>query len=162
MGSVQIFSLVFSGLKLAVSRSFDGAYHLKAGDYTVTMTPETAGALAGGGKRIRDRAKIASYYKREMQAGATFRRSMLAVDGRTANIEFGVVDDGAGIYLEVGATRMTLTDVQAQTLLALLDQLGADVDTVASAVAGPPVPNFGVAEGMRGLGVPRWARDDQW
>ena len=162
MGTISIFQLDFSGTRFVCSRDFTGGYTLKAGDFVVPMTPERAAALAGGGKRIRDRAKIASYYGREMQGGATFRRSMLAVDGRTVNIEFGLVGDGGGVYFEIAATRMTLTDVQSQLLLAVLDQLAADVDTVYAAVAGPPVPDFGVAAGMRNVGVPRWARDDQW
>ena len=162
MGTISIFALDFSGTRFAVSRDFTGGYTLKAGDFVVPMTPERAGALAVGGKRIRDRAKIASYYGREMQGGATFRRGMLAVDGRVAHIEIGVVDDGGGLYIEIAGTRMTLADVQAQMLLFVLDRLSEDVDTVASATAGPPVPDFGVAEGMRGLGVPRWADDSKW
>ena len=159
MGSVSIFQLDFSGLKLACSRSFDGAYHLKAGDYTVTMTPDAASSLASAGGLIRIRAQVAVRTGREMRSGATFRRSMLAVDGRTANVEFGVADDG--IYVEVGTTRMTLTDAQAQLLLFTLDRLAEDVTTISRA-SETPEPNFGVAEGMRGLGVPRWADDSKW
>ena len=163
MGTISIFALDFSGTRFAVSRSFVGGYILQAGDHTVPMTPDVAGALAGGGKRIRDRAKIAAYYKREMQSGATFRRDLRAVDGRVVHVEIGIGDAGDSVYLEIGTARVTLTDQQAALLLAVLDQLAADVDTVASAAAGPPVPNFGIAQELRSVGVPRWARlDDEW
>ena len=78
-----------------------------------------------------------------MKAGATFRRDLRAVDGRVVHVEIGVSDAGDSVYLEIGTTRMTLTDGKSQLLLAVLDQLAADVATVASATAGPPVPDFG-------------------
>jgi hypothetical protein len=161
MGSVSIFSLDFSGTRLACSRDFTGGYHLEAGDFVVSMTLDAAAALAQGGAHIRLRAQVAAKLRREMKSGATFRRDLFAVDGRTVHIEIGVTDGGDGVFLEVGAGRMTLTDAQAQLLLAVLDQLGADVTTIRRA-SERPVPNFGVAQGMREAldrRLPPWARE---
>jgi hypothetical protein len=149
MGSVQIFSLEFSGLKFACSRDFTGGYSLQAGDFVVPMTPDVAEALASAGAHIRLRAQVAAKLRREMKSGATFRRDLQVVDGRSVSISLGVTDGGDGLFLEVGTARMTLTDQQAQLLLAVLDQLGADVRTIYRATAGPP--ELSVAQGLRGL-----------
>jgi hypothetical protein len=164
MGTISIFSLEFSGLRFACSRDFTGAYSLQAGDFTVTMPPDGAGALAEGGGRIRMRAQVASQLRREMKAGATFRRDMLAVDGRTAHVELGVSDAGDSVYIEIGTARMALTDAQAAVLLAVLDQLGRDVTALYRATDGPDDMRMGVAPGLRGPGLdlPRWADDSQW
>jgi hypothetical protein len=160
MGSVSIFALEFSGTRFACSRRFDGAYHLLAGDFVVSMTPDAAAALAQGGARIRTKANVASHFRREMKSGATYRRDLLAIDGRAAHIELGVTDGGDAVYLEIADARMTLTAQQAQLLLAVLDQLGADVTTLYRA-SERPVPNFGVARGLRGFDFP-WERDPTW
>jgi hypothetical protein len=158
MGSIQIFALEYSGTKLACSRSFDGAYHLRAGDYTVPMTPQTAHALAEGGRRIRTKAQVASHFGREMKAGVVFRRDMLAVDGRTVHLEFGISDMG-DVFLEIAGARMTLTGEQAQLLLAVLDQLGADVSSISSASEQPI--DINLTPGLRNL-PPRWTDDGKW
>jgi hypothetical protein len=103
MGSISIFDLQFSGVKFAVSRDLLSGYRLEAGDFVVSMTPDAAAALAEGGARVRLKAQIAAHFRREMKSGATFRRDMLAVDGRTVRIEIGVSDAGDSVYLEVGA-----------------------------------------------------------
>jgi hypothetical protein len=159
MGSIQIFALEFSGTRFACSRDFAGSYRLQAGDYTVTMAPDGAGALAEGGASIRTKAKVAAHFGREMKAGATFRRDLLAVDGRTVRIELGVSDSGDGLYIEIGTARITLIDQQAQLLLAVLDQLGADVSALYRATAGPEDTN--VARGLRGFSYP-WETDPTW
>jgi hypothetical protein len=110
MGTISIFALEFSGTRFACSRDFSGIYHLKAGDYTLSMVPDVAVVLADGGARIRLRAQVAAHYGWELKAGATFRRDMLAaVDGRTVHIEIGVADAGDGVYVEIGTARM-MTD----------------------------------------------------
>jgi hypothetical protein len=123
------------------------------------MTPDAAAALAEGGARIRTKAEVASYFSREMKPGATFRRDLLAIDGRTVHVELGVTDGGDGLYIEVGAGRMTLTDQQAATLLAVLDTLGRDVSTLHRASAGPQ--ELTVAQGLRGWIWP-WEVDPTW
>jgi hypothetical protein len=125
MGTISIFNLDFSGTPFACSRDFTGAYRLQVGDFVVALTPDAADALAQGGARIRLKARIASRFAREMRAGAAYKRDLRAVDGRTVHVEIGVSDSGDSIFLEIGTTRMTLTDVQAQLLLAVLDQLAA-------------------------------------
>jgi hypothetical protein len=162
MGSVSIFSLDFSGTKFACSRTFVGGYMLQAGSYTLSMTAGTASALASAGERIRGRARIAAHYDREMRSGATFRRDMVSVDGRAVRIEFGVADDGGGIYIEVGITRMTLTDAQSQLLLFTLDRLGADVASISQAggSAQPHQLNL-IGPQTRGFAYP-WETDPQW
>jgi hypothetical protein len=160
MGSISLFQLEFSGTRFACSRDFTGGYHLEAGDFVVSMTLDAAAALAQGGAHIRLRAQVAAKLRREMKSGATYRRDLLAIDGRTARIEIGVTDGGDGVFLEVGAGRMTLTDAQAQLLLAVLDQLGEDVSTLYRA-SERPVPNFGVARGLRGFSFP-WETDPTW
>jgi hypothetical protein len=160
--TISIFSLDFSGTRFACARDFTGGYTLQAGDFVVPMTPDAATALAAGGARIRTKAYVALHFRREMKAGPTFRRDLLAIDGRTVHVEIGVTDGGDGLFLGVGAGRMTLTDAQAQLLLAVLDQLGEDVSTLYRASAGQPVPNFGVAQGMREAldrRLPPWARE---
>jgi hypothetical protein len=164
MGTISIFDLEVSGLRFACARDFPGVYHLRAGDFVVTMTPETASALAFGGGRIRTRAQVASQLGREMNAGTVYRRDLLAIDGRVAHIEFGVTDGGAGLFLEVGTTRLALTDQQAELFLAVLDQLGRDVSAVYRATAVPEDMGFGIAPGLRGPGLelPDWADDTKW
>jgi hypothetical protein len=162
MGSIQIFSLEFSGTRLAVSRDFTGGYRLQAGDYTILMTPPTAQALAEGGRRIRTKAQVASHFGREMKPGATFRRDLLAVDGRTVHVEIGIADtiDG-GVYLEICSTRMALTDQQAQTLLAVLENFADDVNVVLAGGAQRFYHNL--APGLAGPGwIPDWADDKKW
>jgi hypothetical protein len=162
MGSISIFSsLNFSGTPFAISRSFDGVYILKAGDFVVTMTPDGARALAEGGARIRTKAEVAAYFRRELTAGRAFARDLLAVDGRTVHLSFGISDAG-DVYLEIGAGRMTLTDQQAALLLAVLDQLGADVSAISRASEGPAAPDFGVARGLRGFAIRIPGGDDEW
>jgi hypothetical protein len=161
MGSIQIFSLDFSGTKFAVSRSFVGGYTLEAGDHVLSLTPAVADALAQGGARIRLKAQIAARSGREMKAGATFRRDLLAVDGRTVRIELGVSDAGDSVYLEIAAARMTLIDEQAQILLFSLDMLGRDVSAVYRATAVPDDMRMGVAPGLRGWLWP-WEVDPRW
>jgi hypothetical protein len=134
MGTISIFSLEFSGTPFAVSRNFSGGYTLRAGDYTVTLTPDGASAFAQGGARIRLRAKVAAHYGRELKPGATFRRDLQAVDGRVAHVEFGVTDAG-DVYLEVGSGRMALAGEQSQHLLFALDRLAADTTSVYRATA---------------------------
>jgi hypothetical protein len=51
--------LNFSGTLFSCARSFDGAYRLQAGDFTVSMGPDGARALAEGGASIRTRAEVA-------------------------------------------------------------------------------------------------------
>jgi hypothetical protein len=160
MGSVSIFQLDFSGTKFAAARDFTGGYTLRAGEFTVPMTPTVADALAQGGRFIRWRAQAAARSGRELKAGATFRRDMLSVDGRTAHLELGVSDAGDSVYLEIGAARMALTDVQAQTLLLLLDRLAEDVASVGRA-SEPPGLDLGVAAGLRGFAYD-WERDPSW
>jgi hypothetical protein len=164
MGHIQIFALEFSGTRFACSRDFTGAYRLEAGDFVVTLTPDGAGALAEGGGRIRLRAQVASRFGREMKAGPTYPRDSLSIDGRTVHVEFGVVDSGDAVFLEIGTARMTLTDQQAQLLLAELDQLGRDVSAVYRATAVPEDMNFGIAPGLRGPGLelPDWVDDEKW
>jgi len=163
MGTISIFQLDFSGTRFACSRSFVGGYTLLAGDHTMSLTPAVADALAQGGRFIRWRAQAAARSGREMKAGATFRRDLLSVDGRTVHVELGVSDAGDSVYLEIGAARMALTDVQAQTLLLLLDRLAADIASIQQAGgAAQPEPNFGVAQGMREAldrRLPPWARE---
>jgi hypothetical protein len=162
MGTVSIFALEFSGVKFACSRDFTGGYTLLASDYTVSMTPARAGTLAGGGARIRALAEVAKFYGRGLKPGATFRRDLQAVDGRSVSISLGVTDGGDGLFLEIGSSRMTLTDQQAQLLLATLDQLGRDVSTLYRA-SERPVPNFGVAPGLRGFPIRIPGGDgDEW
>jgi hypothetical protein len=161
MGTISIFNLNFSGTMFACSRTFDGAYRLQAGDFTISLTPDGAGALAQGGARIRLRAQTASHFGREMRAGATFRRDLLAVDGRVAHVEFGIADTG-DVYIEIGNARLTFTDVQAQLLLAVLDQLGRDVSSLYRATAAPDDMQWGIAPGLRGPDLPRWADDEKW
>jgi hypothetical protein len=156
MGTISIFSLDFSGTRLACSRSFDGAYHLTAGSHMVQMTPDVARALAGGGQYIRLRAQVADYFRREMKPGATYRRSMLSVDGHAVNLELGVTDGGDAVYVEINAARMTLAAEQAQLLLAVLDQLAADTAAIASATEQPVQLNL--TPGLRNL-PPLWMRD---
>jgi hypothetical protein len=160
MGTISIFQLDFSGTRFACSRSFAGGYIMRAGEFTVPMTPAVAEALAQGGRFIRWRAQAAARSGREMKAGATFRRGLLSVDGRTAHLELGVSDAGDSVYLEIGAARMTLTDQQAQTLLLLLDRLGQDVNAVHRA-SEPPGLDLTVAQGLRGWLWP-WERDPSW
>jgi hypothetical protein len=165
MGTISIFSLDFSGTRFACRRNFTGGYTLQAGDNILPMEPNVAEALAGGGARIRLRAQVAAHYGREMKAGATFRRDMLAVDGRVAHIEIGVSDVGDSVFLEIGTARMTLADQQAQLLLAVLDQLGRDVSALYRATAGPEDNMaWGIAPGLHGpgLGLPDWADDTKW
>jgi hypothetical protein len=159
MGTISIFGLEFSGVKFACARSFDGAYRLQAGDYVVSMTPDAAHALAEGGARIRTKAQVAKYFDRALKPGATFRRDLLAVDGRVAHIEIGVTDAGDGLYIEVGAGRITLTDAQAATLLAVLGTLERDVAAIYRASAGPQ--DLTVAQGLRGFLFP-WEVDPTW
>jgi hypothetical protein len=154
MGSIQIFALEFSGTRLAVSRDFTGGYRLQAGDYTISMTPPTARAR-GWWQAQRTKAQVASHYGREMKPGATFRRDMLAVDGRAVHLEFGVSDMG-DVFLEIAGARMTLITEQAQLLLAVLDQLGADTASIASATEQPVQLNL--TPGLRNL-PPLWTRD---
>jgi hypothetical protein len=161
MGAISIFSLNFSGTKFAVSRDLVSGYRLEAGDFVVSMTPNAAAALAEGGARIRTKANVASHFRREMKPGRTFARDMLAVDGRVARIEIGVTDGGDGVYLEVGTARMTLTDAQAQLLLAVIDALGRDVAAIYRAAAGPP--ELSVAQGLRGFPIRIPGGDgDEW
>jgi hypothetical protein len=166
MGSVSIFSLEFSGTVFACSRDFTGGYRLQVGDYVVMMMPGEAATLARGGAHIRIRAQIASRFDREMKAGATYRRDVLAVDGRAARLEIGV-SDGGDVVFGSGGSRMTLTDTQAQLLLAVLDTLAADVSTIYRATA--PAHDdmrWGIAAGLRGpdpdLALPHWADDEKW
>jgi hypothetical protein len=156
MGHIQVFGIEFSGMNFAVSRDFTGGYTLRAGDYSLPITPQTAKALADGGRNIRLRAQVAEHFDREMKPGATFRRSMLSVDGRTVSIELGVADGGDGVYVEIGTARMSLTIEQAQLLLAVLDQLAADVSSIASATEQPVQLNL--TPGLRNM-PPRWMRD---
>jgi hypothetical protein len=161
MGTISIFALDFSGTKLACSRDFIGGYILQAGDFVVSMTPDAAAALAEGGARIRTKANVASHFRREMKPGRTFARDMLAVDGRVARIEIGVTDGGDGVFVEIGTARVTLTDVQSQLLLAMLDRLRDDVNAIRRA-SEPSGPDFGVAQGMREAldrRLPPWARE---
>jgi hypothetical protein len=151
--------LNFSGTLFACARSFDGAYRLQAGDFTVSMGPDGARALAEGGASIRTRAEVAKHFDRELKPGATFRRDLLAIDGRVAHIEIGVVDAGDGLYIEIGTGRMALTDQQATLLLAVLDQLGRDVSAVYRAPAGPL--DLTVVQGLRGWLWP-WEVDPSW
>jgi hypothetical protein len=160
MGSISIFALEFSGTRFACSRDFTGGYALRAGEHVLPMTPDVAAALAAGGARIRTKANVASHFRREMKAGATYRRDLLAVDGRPVHLELGVSDAGDSVYLEIGAARMALTDQQAQLLLFVLDALGADVNALHRA-SETPVPNFGVAQGLRGFRYP-WEEDPSW
>jgi hypothetical protein len=161
MGSISIFDLQFSGVKFAVSRDLVSGYRLEAGDFVVSMTPDTAAALAEGGARIRTKANVASHFRREMKAGATYRRDLLAVDGRTAHIELGVTDGGDGLFLEIGTGRMTLTDQQASLLLAVLGQLSADVSALYRASSGPQ--ELSVAQGLRGFPIRIPGGDgDEW
>jgi len=163
MGTISIFQLDFSGTRFACSRSFSGGYSLEAGGFVLSLTPTVADALAQGGRSIRWRAQAAARSGREMKPGATFRRDLLAVDGRRMHLEVGISDAGDSVYIEIGAARMTLTDQQAATLLALLDRLAEDVNSIQQAGGSARLePNFGIAEGMRGLGVPRWADDTKW
>jgi hypothetical protein len=160
MGSVSIFNLSFSGTRFACSRTFEGGYTLCVGDFVVTMTPDEAAALARGGTRIRIKAQIASRLACEMKAGATYRRDVLAVDGRTAHIALGVSDRG-DVFFGSGDARMTLTDTQAQLLLAVLDTLGGDVSALYRATAGE-ADGWGVARGMRAAldaRLPLWAKE---
>jgi hypothetical protein len=159
MGSIQIFSLDFSGTKFAVSRNFTGGYTLQAGDYTVSLSPENALALAQGGATIRTKAKVAAYFRREMKAGVTYRRDLLAIDGRVARIGIGVSDAGDSIFLEVVAARMVLTDQQAQVLLFSLDRLGDDVNAISRAAEGPELT---VAQGLRGFAIRIPGGDGEW
>ena len=162
MGHIQIFALEFSGLKLACNRSFDGVYRLQAGDYTFTMAPQAAAALADGGRSIRLRAQVAVRTGREMKVGRTFARDMLAVDGRMVHIEIGIADtiDG-GVYLEIGSTRMALTNQQSQTLLAVLENFADDVNVVLAGGAQQFYHNL--APGLAGPGlIPNWADDSKW
>jgi hypothetical protein len=156
MGTISVFDLNFSGLRFAISRDFTGVYHLKAGDYTVTMTPDGARALADGGATIRTKAEVAKYFDRGLKPGATYRRDLGAIDGRIAHIEIGVVDSGDGLYIEIGTGRMALTDQQGTLLLAVLDQLGRDVTTIYRATAVPDDMRMGVAPGLRGWRCPEW------
>jgi hypothetical protein len=159
MGSISIFDLQFSGVKFAVSRDLVSGYCLKAGDFVVSMTPDVAAALAEGGARVRLKAQIAAHFRREMKSGATFRRDMLAVDGRTVTLSLGVSDAGDSVYLEVGAGRMTLTDVQSQLLLAVLGTLERDVSALHRASAGPQ--ELTIVQELRGW-LYDWERNPSW
>jgi hypothetical protein len=161
MGSIQIFSLEFSGLKFACARDFTGVYHFTVGDHAVSLVPDAARFLATGGENIRIRARVASQLHRDMKPGAAFRRTLQAVGGPTVHLEFGVVDASDGLYIEIGATRVALTDAQGQLLLAVLGQLGDDVSSVYRATAVPDDMRWGVAPGLRGPGLelPDWADD---
>jgi hypothetical protein len=160
MGSIQIFALEFSGTRFACSRDFAGSYRLQAGDFVVTMTPDGASALAEGGASIRTKAKVAAHFRREMKAGATYRRDLLAVDGRVVHIELGVSDAGDSIFLEVGTGRMTLTDGQAQILLFSLDRLGGDVNALYRASSGGP-QELTIVQGLRGW-LYDWETGAKW
>jgi len=159
MSQIQIFALEFSGTRFACSRDFTGAYHLQAGGFALPMASDTARALAEGGGRIRLRAQVAAHFGRELKSGATFRRDLLAVDSRAVHVEIEVADAGNGIYIEIATARMTLTDQQAQLLLAVLDQLGADVTAVNRAAEVPQ--QLTVAQGLRGW-LYDWDRDPTW
>jgi Phage terminase large subunit (GpA) len=159
MGTISIFALEFSGMKFSCARNFTGGYTLQAGDFVVSMTPTSAGTLAGGGARIRALAETASFFNRGLRPGATYRGDLRAVDGRVAHVEFGVTD-GGDIYIELGAGRMALTDQQASLLLAVLDQLAADVTTLYRASAGPP--DLTVAQGLRGFPIYIPGGDNEW
>jgi hypothetical protein len=162
MGSVGIFALDFSGTKFTVSRDLVNGYRLEAGEYAISLAPAVADALAAAGAHVRLKAQVAAKLRREMKSGRAFARDLLAVDGRMAHVELGVVDSGDGLFLEVGAGRMTLTDAQAQLLLFSLDQLGEDVSTLYRA-SERPVPNFGVARGLRGFPIRIPGGDgDEW
>lgn len=160
MGSVSIFQLDFSGTRFAAARDFTGGYTLRAGEHVLPMTPDVADALAQGGWLIRSRAQVAVRTGRELKAGRTFARNLLSVDGRSVHIELDVADDGGGIYVEIAGTRLTLTDQQAGVLLALLDQLGRDVNAVSRA-SEPPGMDLTVAQSMRGW-LWDWERDPTW
>jgi len=76
------------------------------------------------------------------------------------HVELGISDAGDSVYLEIGAARMALTDVQAQTLLLLLDRLGEDVAVIHRASEAPGL-DLGVAAGLRGFRYP-WEGDPTW
>jgi hypothetical protein len=160
MGSISIFSLDFSGTKFACSRDFSGGYRLQAGEFVIAMTPQVAHALADGGRNIRLRAQVAVRLGREMRVGAVFRRDLTSVDGRAVHVEIGVADtiDG-GVYLEIGATRMASTDQQSQVLLAVLDQLAADVSSISS--ASEQTAQMNMVPALRGWRWP-WEVDPTW
>jgi hypothetical protein len=162
MGTISIFSLDFSGTVFACSRTFEGSYRLQVGDFVVTMTPDEAAALARGGTFIRIKAQIASRFDRDLRPGVTYRRDLLAVDGRTAHLALGVNDCG-DVFFGSGDARMTLTTQQAALLLAALNTLAADVSALYRATAGEP-DGWGVARGMREVldaRLPPWARESE-
>jgi hypothetical protein len=163
MGTISLFNLEFSGLKFACARDFIGAYHFKIGDHAVSLAPDAARFLAAGGEQIRIRAKVAWQLHRDMRPGAAFRRTLQAVDGSTVHLEFGIVDESDGLYIEIGTTRMALTDAQGELLLAVLGQLDQDISTLyrARATAGPDEMRWGIAPGLRGWRWP-WEQDPSW
>jgi hypothetical protein len=165
MGRVQIFKIELTDhasgarLPLAAGRELDGDFYIDFGEFVLPLFPEQAAAFVRGVERLAWRRQRAT-----PKPGSVWRRTV--GDGVSAGfrVELGLTDEGRS-YVEAAGTKIVCDDGQGDLLLAVLQRFADDVNTVAANVSSASeMPDFGVAPGLRGLGLdlPDWADDTKW
>jgi hypothetical protein len=156
MTTLRIFSVQFGSLDFCCTRDMaQGVYILSSRDCRCAISPDEASRLAGACVFLQSRAQAAVIMKRAMKAGAVFRRAWPSL-----TVEIGINSTGDAVYVQVGDLRAELDEVQTALLVAVLDQLAADVVAIHRASAGPP--DLTVAQGLRGFPIYIPGGDGEW
>jgi hypothetical protein len=156
MTTISVFSVKIGRLVLTCQRDSMSSYLLISESFRAPLSFSMAEALADGERRIRARA--AKAVQGRMRPGSIFGLQLPDV-----KVMFGATDDGADIYAEIDDEHVRLSEDELHGLMFALGRLRSDVAAVQRQQwAGPLIPDFGVARGMRvawDMQLPPWARE---
>jgi hypothetical protein len=155
MAIVQLFSVQFGSLNLCCARDMaQGLYILSSQDSRCGISPDDASRLAGVRSLLQWRGRVAIAKNRPMKVGPVFKRAWPLL-----TVEIGINSSGDAVYVQVNDLRADLDEGQMAILMAVLDQLAADLAVVSQATAGPP--DLTIVQGLRGWLLP-WEVDPSW
>jgi hypothetical protein len=162
IGRVEIFRIELADhasgarLTLAAGRELRGDFYIDFGEFLLPLFPEQASAFAFAVLRLAWRRRHST------KPGAIWKRLVGDGVGAGFKVEFGLTDEGR-CYAEVGSTKIVCDDGQSGLLLAVLEHFRDDILAVnAVPRAGAGDMQWGIAPGLRGPGLPRWADDEKW
>jgi hypothetical protein len=156
MTNISIFSIKLGQLLLSCQRDSANSYELISQTFRAPLSFSAAEALADGARRIMARWRKA--VQGRMTPGLIFGLQL-----PDSTVAIGATDDGRDIYCEVGDEHVRMNEDELHGLMFALGRLRDDVAAVQrQAAAGPLIPDFGVARGMRAAWdarLPPWARE---
>jgi hypothetical protein len=142
MATVRIFLMQFGSLDFSCTRDMaNGLYILASRDCRRAISPDEASRLAGAHALLQWRGYVAVAKNRPMRAGAVFKRAWPSL-----TVEIGISSSGDAVYVQVGDFRAELDEGQMAILMAVLNQLDADVRAVYRAAS--EAPDLSVAQSL--------------